>query len=58
MDKLIYQMRLTPLKNLDELFYVIEGSFFLETEDKKTQVNEGEFIIVLKVLFTALLLMN
>ncbi len=35
-------------ENSDELFYVIEGSFVLETEDKKTQVNEGEFIIVPK----------
>ncbi len=35
-------------ENSDELFYVIEGNFVLETEDKKTQVNEGEFIIVPK----------
>jgi mannose-6-phosphate isomerase-like protein (cupin superfamily) len=32
----------------DELFYVIEGSFYLETEDKKFQVNAGEFVIVPK----------
>ena len=32
----------------DELFYVIEGSFHLETKDGLTQVNEGEFIIVPK----------
>lgn len=32
----------------DELFYVIEGSFDLETQDKKTKVNAGEFIIVPK----------
>jgi mannose-6-phosphate isomerase-like protein (cupin superfamily) len=35
-------------KNSDELFYVIEGSFYLETEEGKTLVNEGEFIIVPK----------
>lgn len=35
-------------ENSDELFYVIEGNFILETKDKKTQVNEGEFIIVPK----------
>ncbi|WP_101909176.1 cupin domain-containing protein [Marasmitruncus massiliensis] len=32
----------------DELFYVIEGSFHLETEKKKIKVNAGEFIIVPK----------
>ncbi len=32
----------------DELFYVIEGSFVLETVDCKTQVNQGEMIIVPK----------
>lgn len=32
----------------DELFYVIEGSFSLETEEGLTKVNEGEFIIVPK----------
>lgn len=32
----------------DEMFYVIEGSFQLETEGGLTQVNEGEFIIVPK----------
>ncbi len=35
-------------ENSDELFYVIEGSFVLETEVKRTQVNDGEFIIVPK----------
>jgi mannose-6-phosphate isomerase-like protein (cupin superfamily) len=32
----------------DELFYVIEGGFGLETEDGLTRVNEGELIIVPK----------
>ncbi|PKM62526.1 MAG: cupin [Firmicutes bacterium HGW-Firmicutes-21] len=32
----------------DELFYVIEGSFNLETENGLTQVDEGELIIVPK----------
>lgn len=32
----------------DELFYVIEGSFQLETEDGLTSVNSGEMIIVPK----------
>lgn len=32
----------------DELFYVIEGGFHLETEEGLTKVNEGEFIIVPK----------
>lgn len=32
----------------DELFYVIEGSFNLETEVGKIKVNAGEFIIVPK----------
>jgi len=32
----------------DELFYVIEGSFHLETEDGLIPVNEGELIIVPK----------
>jgi mannose-6-phosphate isomerase-like protein (cupin superfamily) len=32
----------------DELFYVIEGSFHLETDEGLTEVNEGEFIIVPK----------
>lgn len=30
----------------DELFYVIEGNFKLETTDGFTEVSEGEFIIV------------
>lgn len=37
-------------ENSDELFYVIEGGFYLETEGKKTKVNTGEFIIVPKGL--------
>ena len=32
----------------DELFYVIEGSFHIETQDGLLQVNEGEFVIVPK----------
>ncbi len=32
----------------DELFYVLEGGFDLETEDHKIKVNTGEFIIVPK----------
>lgn len=32
----------------DELFYVIEGSFHLETDDGLIQVDDGEFIIVPK----------
>jgi mannose-6-phosphate isomerase-like protein (cupin superfamily) len=32
----------------DELFYVIEGSFHLETDEGFIKVNEGEFIIVPK----------
>lgn len=32
----------------DELFYVIEGSFSLETETGKFKVSTGEFIIVPK----------
>lgn len=32
----------------DELFYVIEGSFILETENEKFGVNTGEMIIVPK----------
>lgn len=32
----------------DELFYVIEGSFHLETDDGLTKVNAGELIIVPK----------
>lgn len=35
-------------ENSDELFYVIEGSFHLETEDGLSRVEEGEFIIVPK----------
>lgn len=32
----------------DELFYVIEGSFQLETEEGLQRVNQGEFVIVPK----------
>ena len=32
----------------DELFYVIEGGFHLETEEGLIEVKEGEFIIVPK----------
>jgi mannose-6-phosphate isomerase-like protein (cupin superfamily) len=32
----------------DELFYVIEGGFHLETDERFIEVNEGEFIIVPK----------
>ena len=32
----------------DELFYVIEGRFHIETQDGLLQVNEGEFVIVPK----------
>jgi len=32
----------------DELFYVIEGSFHLETDEELIRVDEGEFIIVPK----------
>jgi len=35
-------------ENSDELFYVIDGSFHLETEDGLTQVDSGEMIIVPK----------
>ena len=32
----------------DEMFFVIEGTFQLETEDGLLRVNEGEFVIVPK----------
>lgn len=35
-------------KDSDELFYVIEGGFHLETDEGLIEVNEGEFIIVPK----------
>ena len=35
-------------ENSDEMFYVIEGLFQLETEEGLIPVNEGEFIIVPK----------
>ena len=35
-------------ENSDELFYVIEGRFWLETDDGLAEVNEGEIIIVPK----------
>ncbi len=34
--------------NSDELFYVLEGSFHLETQDGLIQLQEGELIIVPK----------
>lgn len=35
-------------ENSDELFYVIEGGFYLETKDGLTRVESGEMIIVPK----------
>lgn len=35
-------------EHLDELFYVIEGSFYLEIEEQKMKVNAEEFVIVPK----------
>ena len=35
-------------ENSDELFYVIEGAFELETEEDLTEVKQGEIIIVPK----------
>ena len=35
-------------ENSDELFYVIEGRFHLETADGLVEVREGEFVIVPK----------
>ncbi|MDR1831541.1 MAG: cupin domain-containing protein [Fusobacteriaceae bacterium] len=32
----------------DEMLYVIEGSFYLETEDRFIKLDEGEFIVVPK----------
>lgn len=32
----------------DELFYVIEGQFYLETKDDLISVHQGEFVIVPK----------
>ncbi len=34
--------------NEDEMFFVIKGSFTMEFRNKKTEINEGEFIIVPK----------
>ena len=34
----------------DELFYVIEGSFHLETDEGLIKIDEGEFIIVPKMM--------
>ncbi len=39
--------------NEDELFLVIKGSFVMELRDKNIQLNEGEFLIVPRVLSTA-----
>jgi len=33
-------------ENSDELFYVIEGSFHLETDEELLRVDQGEFVIV------------
>ena len=33
-------------ENSDELFYVIEGSFHLETDEGLLRVDQGEFVIV------------
>ena len=35
-------------ENSDEMFFVIEGTFQLETEEGLLRVNEGEFVIVPK----------
>ena len=35
-------------ENSDELFFVIEGSFHLESDEGLLEVNEGEFVIVPK----------
>ncbi len=34
--------------NEDELFMVIEGTLFIELEDKTIELNEGEFVIIPK----------
>lgn len=35
----------------DELFYVLDGGFYLETENKKYRVDAGEYIIVPKGVY-------
>jgi len=35
-------------ENSDEMFFVIEGSFELETKEGLTRVNAGEFVVVPK----------
>ena len=30
----------------DELFYVIEGTLFIELEDKTLELSEGEFVVI------------
>jgi len=35
-------------ENSDELFYVIEGTFHLETDEGLIKIDEGEFVIVPK----------
>ncbi len=37
-------------ENEDELFYVVKGSFDMEFSDKTITVNEGEFLIVPKMV--------
>ncbi|MDG1330767.1 MAG: cupin domain-containing protein [Crocinitomicaceae bacterium] len=32
----------------DELFYVIEGTLFIELEDETLELNQGEFVIIPK----------
>lgn len=35
-------------ENEDELFYVIDGTLFIELEDKTLELNAGEFVIIPK----------
>ena len=32
--------------NEDELFYVIDGTLFIELEDKTIELNRGEFVVI------------
>lgn len=32
----------------DELFYVVEGTIFMELEDRVVEINQGEFVIIPK----------
>ncbi len=36
--------------NEDELFYVVKGSFDMEFRDKTVTINEGEFLVVPKMV--------